>query len=256
MEKSILYLFIPSILFTMLIAIINSDIAKHYGYTTFDIPLLLSYHHFDITSKNFFITISAFMMHHLYVAYILMNYVHDDLKGKSTIVFTRTNKKIHWFIMKVLNLFIYISIYYALQFGVTMITLLACGMESFYDGWGIVKLWVHVVLVGFCIVLCINVLSLFMNPVFAYTLVIGSCMLGLFSMTYFIEFEKESLEILSYIPTSISIYMLHRDVSYGRDIFEFFLVNYRLTYTYLKIIAFCSVCILIGAYRIKRKDLL
>lgn len=235
--------------------------AKLFGNYTIETLLLTIYGGLDLSEIKQLIPVVSWLMPQLLIMYVLGNYISENLYNNATYIFTRTEKRYKWLLKNIMNLLVYCTFYYLIQYLLIAITSIITGADPIMTTesmFNIINIYTLNILNSFLFILFINILSLFINEL--YSLIVGLTVnIGSIFMAGFIyEFYESKIHIIKAIPFVQAFYSLHSDLiilQTYKEIDYFHMNNFPVSFSYLYILTLIILIVWLGTYRICNKDI-
>jgi hypothetical protein len=220
----------------------------------------LSYGYLSITEIVYLTPLLIWILPQIVFLYLVGNDLQMELQRTTVYVFTRTKKRVHWFMGRSIRLFFYVISYYGLQFFVLYGLAVIQGHDS-NQGIGTVhlifSLFLLTVLYNGMISQMIHTLLLYTNLVIAFTAVFTVQMVTLFTCVLLHEIES-GLSAMKWLPASQGVFAWHSQVpSTIREMLydPFFLPDFTILFSVIYLGTTTIGLVVWGISRIKQMDI-
>lgn len=248
-----------SLIYSIFIGILTIPTLEMLNYTNMEILIMNIFGHIELEDIIYLTPILTFIIYLIYISYILADYMVKDLNERASYVFTRTKQRNKWFLIKCLNLFIYIFLYYALHFTVVVIMGMIYKLEitaaTFFT---IVEIFCLITLFSYFIILIVNTFSLYIDVFKSYALINIINIISLL-ISYIFATTSEHTRIITLLPVAQGIASWHENMIPTMQrgyIFDFYISNFNFMYSVGYLFLLCAICIGIGISRVEKMDIL
>ena len=250
-----------SIIFSIIMSLQSIEVSKLFGENTIEALLLTIYGGMNLSEIKKLVPVISWMIPQVLFMYIMGDYISKNLYKNAIYIFTRTEKRYKWILNNIINLFLYCSYYYIVQYLTVIILGLVTGLRILEVNRGIFIIgssYLLVVLNSFLFVLFINILSLFINEM--HSLIVGlSINIGsIFFAGFIYEFSENKVGLITGMPFIQGLYSLHSDpiiLQSYKQMNYFHIHNFHISFSYLYILILSILLMSLGVYRICNKDI-
>ncbi|AEB76819.1 hypothetical protein [Clostridium botulinum] len=259
-DFNIIKKFLFSLLYSILMGSICCKSLSYLNYKNIEILFLDIFGNLDIANIFYITPLISFIIYNIYLTFCLMDYIYRDLKEHAINVFTRTRKRSKWLFIRCLNLFLYVIIFYILHF----IVIGAVGVFynfqlSFTSISMILKIFSLVVLFNYITVLFINIISLFISPMYGYILVIITNILTMFFSAMIYLYANKCIKFIEIFPMSQLISSWHDgsvQLFQRKEYFTFYIEGFSFWYSIMYLLIISGFIIFLGNKRINKMDII
>jgi len=204
--------------------------------------------------------ILIFLVPQIVFSYMFARHMQSDLEICSVYVFTRANKRKGWFGKKVAELFVYLSLYYFLQFAVIFII---SYLNNFMiiDIKGIIKIiaseFIIISLLNFFFVLLINILSLKIGAI--YSFMISVLMQTGLTVIFAALFKVMNKFVLKLVPVSHAMLIWHDNeflTGQYQSFMSEYINNFSIQFSVVYLLLLIVFLIIGGLHMIEKLDIL
>lgn len=223
---------------------------------------VLSYGDLKIEAIKYVIPVIFWIAPQVVLIYVLGDNVASDLGRNSAYIFTRTDRRKQWLLAKMFNLFLYIFIYFAVQFVIVGLVGILSNLETENLIQGLTMIlgeFILVLLLNYFIVLIINILSLKISVIYSSAIVLAGNLGTIFASAFLYEYSRKQVEIIKMMPFTQGIFLWHSDVSWFVRRMSGFVPHfsdYGIIFSMGYLLFLCVVSIIWGIYQIQRMDIM
>lgn len=253
-------LFLYGMIFALFASLYYLNILQFIGCKRLDCLLVISYGVVDIDRIKHLIPVLFWILPQIILTNQMGDYLSRNLNKNAVYIFTRTSERKSWMIGKIVTLFFYVFIYYAVQFIVMSVCGILIGFDIlFIDFKAILSMFFLIVLYNYTFILMINIFSLYVKAIYSACTVIGLSIVNVFFVGLLYEHYYNSINILKYLPFTQGIYEWHFNAN--RLILEsisssFYLADYSLFFSIAYLLLLLASIIILGIHRIRTMDII
>lgn len=249
-----------SIFYSIIIGIIYCERLSVLNYNKLYVLIIDVFSNLDIEGIKHIIPILLFSIYNIYLTFCLMDYIYGYLKEHAINVFTRTSKRSKWLFIRCLNLLLYVIIFYILHFIIIGAVGSLYNFKLSFDSiFVILKIFSLVVLFNYITVLFINIISLFISPMYGYILVIITNILTMFFSEMIYLHTNKCIKFIKLFPMSQLITSWHEgiiELFERKEYFTFYIQGFSFWYSIMYLLIISSFIVFMGNKRINKMDII
>lgn len=229
--------------------------------TSLECLFFLSYGEVSITEIKFLFPLLLWLLPQVVLFYFIGNELGTDLERNAVYIFTRTQQRKEWLLAKSLTLFIYILVYFSVQFLVLWAFAAIQGIHLVDQQQGLVlilSLLSLLVLLNVMMLSLMNFLTLITNHITAFTIVFTSNIGSLFLSAFLYE-STWRISIIQWLPFTQGILAWHSTIPAGVNpllLQNLSLSQFTIPFSLIYLVVLTTLFVIFGIQRIEKMDLL
>ncbi|MGN7472072.1 hypothetical protein [Brevibacillus sp. SAFN-007a] len=223
--------------------------------------LLSGYGILQVEKIKFITPLLVWLTPQLVLVFMLGNFLSESMQQNAVYIFTRTNKRKKWLYAQLLILFLYSTIYTAVQFIVVLLSGYASGLQPGMDSHSIEAILMALLLLvmqNVFFVVAINMFSLVVSAVQSTAMFMLAHVGGVVLAWFIHEFTPDYSGAIVYFPFTQGIYSWHSDAPVIASALlgdRFRLADYSVVFSIGYMFVMTVALALLGAYRLEKMDL-
>ncbi len=203
------------LLSSFFISIYNISQLTNYKISNFSLShfIIYNYGYLNPLSIDSLIPVIIWIFPLLLLIYFLGDSIYDSIFNKSIYVFTRTDKRMKWFLKQSIKLFFNVFFFYVLYFFATILVGFINNLHviTLSDVLVILNIFLHHVFGSYILLLLITLFSFYIKIGYSYITVLSMYIFLLMITGIIYEYLPSYITVIKWLPTTQFLFIWHED---------------------------------------------